>query len=126
MSRPTIRCTVCEAEFADDVTRNACPACGTASIPCAIADDVQVTINWHELRCLTIWASNWATDHPATMGEAAKALATILRRLDRFRPKNGAALTLAAEVRELQEKYPSAELCDSDGNVIVGAKDQPS
>lgn len=98
----SIRCTDCAAEFAaEEVPDDArgCPACGTDSVPCDIAQDVTLKINWHELRILTIWASNWAQKKcPA---DAQRTLASILRRLDGQRPAEFAALTLLQEIKEL-------------------------
>ena len=59
----TIRCVICGKEFSDDELPEStceCPNCGTKSLPCLIVDDVNIKINWHELRILTIWAENWA------------------------------------------------------------------
>lgn len=111
-SRST-RCTLCAAEFSDEELRDAssCPGCGTESLPMAIADDVQITINWHELRVLGMWSSNWAAAHfPAT--DSAKALASILHRIACQHPEKAAVcpLTLAGEVGQLRHAIEDGEL----------------
>ncbi len=77
----SIRCTNCSAEFSEAELegKSACPGCGTTGVPCSIAEDVTVRINWHELRILGIWADNYAREHCDADGQ--KALSTILRRL---------------------------------------------
>ena len=88
-------------------------------MPCAIADDVTIKINWHELRILTMWAHNFAAIR-ALDSDAKRGLAAIIVRLEKQFPDK-TPLTLAGEVRQLQEDYPSAELV-VDGEVIVPRK----
>lgn len=100
----TIRCIICSAEFADgEVVGNACPACGISALPVQISQDVTVRINWHELRILTIWATNYSIhagfDLPDTL-----PLRAIIDRLMAQRPEGFAALTLAMERDELAER----------------------
>lgn len=77
-------------------------------------------INWHELRILTIWSSNWADQMRGDRADQCrKTLHAILRRLVKHRPDGSAPLTLVAEIKELQKDYPGASLADSDGNIIV-------
>lgn len=96
----TIRCTDCSAEFAEEEVAgvSGCPTCGTRGVPCAISEDVTLRINWHELRILGIWASNWAE---AKCGDQEKrTIAAILHRLHAQYPDKG-PLTLMGEFREL-------------------------
>jgi hypothetical protein len=122
-----LRCVVCRAEFATDEITEAttgCPKCGTESVPMVISQDLQLRINWHELRILTIWASNWADRYVDAGGK--RALNSILRELQDQAPEGGAALTLAGEVREIQKFAPDASLVSSDGTVLVPPKGKPS
>ncbi len=125
MSTPDIRCTDCGAEFVQHelATRGEmeCPSCGTASVPCAIAEDIDIRINWHELRILTIWATNWADDR--CDDQSRRTLQSILRRLDKFRPEGCAALTIVAEVKELQEHYPGASLHRGEDCIVPPKED---
>lgn len=85
-----------------------------------IADDITLPINWHELRILTIWASNYAE---GLRGDNhRKTLHSLIKRLERYRPVGGAALTLIGEIKELQQDYPETELYDSEGNLIIPPK----
>jgi hypothetical protein len=100
----TTRCTTCSAEFTDEeiATAEACPSCGTTGTPMSIAEDTTININWHELRILTIWASNWAQEKCDPGSQ--RALETILRRLDAQRPKGWAGLTVFQEIKELPQQ----------------------
>lgn len=135
----TTRCTTCSAEFSDEELerhtldvdgpdRASCPACKSPSVPMSIAQDVKIDINWHELRILTIWASNYAE----TLGSDARAaqsrasLAQIIRRLERQRPENFPALTIVGEVRDMQRAGIDVEMRKEDGTVIVPRKDPAS
>ena len=121
MSDKTVRCVQCSSEFSDEEIKgkNACPSCSETGIPMLIAQDIQVQINWHELRILSMWAENWER----TMDKSRKprTIAAITARLERqfsaFAP-----LSMAGEMRQLQEQFPSAEMYDGDGNTIVPKK----
>lgn len=65
----------------------------------AIADDATIRINPHELRILTIWASNWAAQH-CGMG-ARQALAGVLGALSIQLP--GVPLTMGDEIQQLAD-----------------------
>lgn len=108
----TVRCIHCGKEFTDEETKfvNSCPSCNTKSLPCAINDDVDIKINWHELHILVVWAENWARQldekHPVTNTDEPfnhlYTIMTIAERLQRqFPDKN--ALTLFSEIREVRE-----------------------
>lgn len=98
----TIRCTDCAAEFTDEELegKSACPTCGTASVPSSIADDVTIRINWHELRILGIFASNWAERCDEGPAKTARCVRSILKRIHAQHPER-APLTLAEEFAEL-------------------------
>lgn len=122
----TVRCTDCHAEFTNSEISSvsACPKCNTASLPMAIEDDVTLPINWHELRILTMWASNWAERFDEKSEHSKITLHKIIRRLEKYRPKNAEALTLVAEIKELQEFFPGVELIGEDGETIVPPKEE--
>lgn len=117
----TIRCTQCSSEFNEEQTQDVdcCPSCGSTGVPCDTADDVVLNINWHELRILTIWASNFAQS--GVSDDAKKTLMAIIRRLEKQYPEQ-APLTLMGELKQLQETYPSLEAFDNAGNTILPKK----
>lgn len=103
-------CVDCGSRFTQKEIANAfaCPKCGSIGIPCAPADDVDVKINWHELRILVIWAENWAAmprddprRGPIPLSHTVKAIA---KRLQEQYPTR-VALTLSGELAELSDKY---------------------
>jgi hypothetical protein len=122
MSEKTIRCTRCAAEFTEEDLKDAsdCPKCGEQGCPCIISDDVAIKINWHELRILGIWATNWANKQGFDIG-AKKTLAAILSRIEKQYPRKE-PLTLAGEIKRLQEIFPTTEIYDEDGQLISPRK----
>jgi hypothetical protein len=76
-------------------------------MPMAIADDVTISINWHELRILTIWATNYANDKFPN-SDSRRNLQKIINRLHRQHPDR-LALTLAGEMVELRKAYGKVE-----------------
>lgn len=125
-----IRCVQCDSVFTNAQVDEAfaagkrgCPACGTDALPVKVSNDVQVKINTHELRVLTIWASNYAD--AVNLGPSSrKTLECILQRLREQLPN--VALTMTEEVRDLQNLGHNAELVKEDGTVIVPRKGPPS
>lgn len=124
----TVRCTKCASEFSDAEIENAsaCPACGSKSVPCAIAHDVTPTINWHELRILVMWAERWEEHFTREQSEqnasARGCVAAIAGRLMRFRPAGAPGLRFADDIAELQDHFPGAEVRDGAGNVTTPAR----
>jgi hypothetical protein len=109
----TVRCTTCREEFSHEELEGVtcCPSCGSIGVPMAIADDVEITINWHELRILGMWASNWAGAHfPAT--DSAKGLAMILHAISVQHPELSTRmpLTLAGELGNLRRAIEDGEI----------------
>lgn len=106
----TVRCSICGKEFTDEEIEGVecCPKCGTKTIPCAISEDVQIKINWHELRMLCIWAESWArhcdnSDEP-TEEKMMLAVMTVAQRLQKQFPDK-TPLTLFGEIKELRKEF---------------------
>lgn len=120
----TARCVVCRAEFneeeitaAFEAGKTGCPACGDTGLPMAIAQDMLIRINWHELRILTIWADNYARQHKDNPG-MAQSIAAIVKALEMQRPSGEfAALTIAGELQELanHSSFSEIEVVEPDG-----------
>lgn len=94
-------CTDCGHRIESFEGLKACPACGTASVPCSDRDQVDVSINWHELHVLVVWAENWQRQHPADCGNSVYAIA---KRLQAQHPDRS-PLTLAGELGDLAKQY---------------------
>jgi len=115
-------CTTCGARFTAEEIADAsgCPKCDTKGVPCGADRDLVVEINWHELRVLGIWASNWA--HRADVDKSGEdALRGILSRLERAFP-HLPPLTLGGEVRQIRQSVVLAEVSTNipgEGVVVV-------
>jgi len=112
----TTRCTECRSEFTDAELEgaSACPTCGTRSIPMSIAQDTTIRINKHELRILTMWASNYAASIVSRdpSSRAAKSVQGIINAL---KSQVDVPLTLADEMQEVADATGSkVELHQSD------------
>ena len=107
-----IRCTDCGVEFdfkSLPPGTAACPNCNSDSLPCDVALDVTIKINWHELRILAIWAENYARQI-----KKQGTIYSIAQRIeDQARKEHMPPLTLARELGEI----PGAKLFDKDGEV---------
>jgi DNA-directed RNA polymerase subunit RPC12/RpoP len=103
------RCVLCSNSFTESqlVGANACPSCGTRSLPMSPDDDVTLNINWHELRILAIWAENWARQCDAAAKDKPDhenmllSVMTIAARLERQYPEKP-KVTLFSEIRDLR------------------------
>lgn len=113
----TTRCTQCRTEFTEAqlASANACPKCGTDSLPMAIADDVTIKVNWHELRILGIWATNWSEK----CGEGAqKSLRSILGVIRAQHPERP-GLTLDDDLQEVADAFGDVHVIKESGMIIV-------
>lgn len=132
MSEPkTVRCVRCESEFTDEELAGVtdCPTCGTTSIPCAIAEDVAIRINWHELRILTIFADNWAgvCEDRDPGKDTRVTVRAIVRRLEaQYRDRT--PLSILGELKRAQEHgiVGDAELISASGEREILPARKPS
>jgi hypothetical protein len=125
----TTRCTACASEFTDAELEGAkaCPACGATGVPSAIADDVTIKINWHELRILGIWASNWA-EAKFRDEDGHRTLRAILARLQAQHPGK-APLSLEGELKDLARSglmTGDIEVTRPDGSTYKIKTEKPS
>lgn len=116
----TTRCTQCGSEFSDNEIeeKTACPECGSTGVPMAISEDVEVKINWHELRILSIWAENWGRQCDKQEEDESKktnlyTVMSIAERLQKQFPDK-TPLTLFSEVRDLRKSYDIETDIDND------------
>jgi hypothetical protein len=134
MVTPVGFCTHCGVDIESWEGLTCCPTCGTTGVPCAYADQHDVSVNLHELRVLCLWAENWAlhcTRRP-NLDEASKAIHmdevvyAIAGRLLKQLPA-GSALTMAGEFKELKDSgykfetnHPAADNPDT-GESFTGS-----
>lgn len=102
-ARPGGFCTRCGTEFESFEGLSRCPACNTDGVPCAWSDQVTISVNWHELRCLVMWAERW-TGRSDEMKQAHYVVYQIARRIAAQHPGR-APLTFAGELGEVAAEY---------------------
>ncbi len=93
-------CTHCGHRVDSFEGLSACPACGSKGVPCANEDQVTVSINWHELRLLCIWAENWQR----SLKERSTVVYAIARRIAAQHPGRS-PLTLAGEIADVAKQF---------------------
>lgn len=109
-------CVPCRnvVEVTPDHRLTACPSCGSTGVPADADDTVTLTITTHELRILTIWASNWAAQD-AVMAPVVRGI------LDGLAQYTAAALSLSQEIADLRAAFPNATVTVLDaGDGAVG------
>jgi hypothetical protein len=105
-------CTECGHEVEGFEGLDRCPACGSVGVPCAWSQQVNLSVNWHELRVLVIWAENWARHHKRSDPSLSRTVYSIAARLQRQYPGR-TPLTLAGELGQLAEEFPGAGTNDA-------------
>lgn len=96
-----------------------CPQCGDTGIPSDPAKDINIVINMHELRILSLWAERWAKHIEKGAPAAPRQVRGIQHRLVRTNPSlKGVALSIWDEISELREKFGKVEVYDSGGKRI--------
>jgi hypothetical protein len=104
-----IMCVICRSVFSDEETAavDRCPTCGATGIPADTDDMVALKITRHELRILTMWASNYAHQIATDEDDSApKVVSAIIRAIHRQDPTVG-PLTLAEELQEVADTFGS-------------------
>ena len=66
-----------------------------------------VSVNWHELRILCIWAENWQRERMTD----TRTVYAIADRLAQQHPER-MPLTLAREIGELADHFPGVQVSD--------------
>jgi len=84
-----------------------CPHCQSQAVPADLDDSVTIQITNHELRVLTMWASNWARRMSRPGSDLNKPISTILTRLG---TQTSAALTLSQEIADIRQAMPDSEV----------------
>lgn len=100
-----LRCGVCRTVFMHSSLpegTDSCPHCGNRSVPHDVDQDVVLHLNWHELRCLVIWAEAFVLGTKADQDRERswESLKTYLRK---YRPEGAPPLTLYEDVEALAE-----------------------
>ena len=99
-------CTECTGEIQTFNGLTNCPHCGTKGVPCAHKDDVEIKVNWHELRLLIMWAERWQRQN--NLGRVVYAIA---HRIKAQYPERS-SLTLAGDLGEVAQRFPGTAVTD--------------
>ncbi len=124
----TAICIKCDAGFTEAEIENAdaCPKCGTKSVPLSPKNEVQIKINTQELRIILHWTEGYAKQidkahkedpgHESMTESVNKIAAKIEGQLE---PEQWVPLTLSRELLDLKEELKGATILslDSDGTV---------
>lgn len=95
--KPAGFCTLCGVDILSFKYLSDCPNCGTTNQPCGIENQVNVSINWHELRVLCMWAERWAAEK-----KLGNVVYSIAERLAKQFPER-TPLTIAGEIGQLKD-----------------------
>ena len=97
-------CTSCGWKVTSFDGLKTCPQCGSKGVPCDDANQVTVSINWHELSLLCIWAERWAIEAVEPSGSGGRG--TVYAIADRLRVQHPDKwpLTLGGQINQLRDK----------------------
>ena len=97
------RCVICNFEVESFEGLDSCPNCGTTYAPVFFVDDINIAINWQELRGLVMWAEFWANAHK----ESEDMLRFVYNQAERLEKQfpDRQRLTLYSEIEELRKVY---------------------
>ena len=101
-------CLNCGAWFEDPGGLSACPGCGTQwAIPASSKDFVAVSVTWHELRVLVMWAERFADAAKRAGRDDGTMLRVVYGIADRLYSQHldKPHLTLAGEVAEVKAAF---------------------
>ncbi len=113
MDKISAKCVDCRSEFTKKDLEGAttqCPSCGSTCVPMSPDNDVEIKINWHELRILFMWAERWA-DHVKQKEEGPDFLQTIYAIAKEVQEQHPSKdpITLSGEVEELKTMFDGVE-----------------
>ena len=84
----------------------ACPNCGDSGIPANDDNKVTISVNWHELGILIMWAENWFNSKIATRMNPVYGIAERIRKQHPERAEK-MPLTLASEIQQVVDQFGS-------------------
>jgi len=102
-------CTYCGYEVESFDNLECCPFCGGINIPCSYDNQVNISVNWHELHLLTVWAEHYANSFKEKYPTMVNIVYSIAHRLEKQFPEKH-TLTLAGELSGLKREFPSAKI----------------
>ncbi len=107
-------CTLCRVPIASFNDVECCPRCGTTMTPCGYDQQVNISVNWHELRCLVMYAEFYAKKI-GKQGLIYAIAEDLLVQYPELAAEN--PLTFAGEVDLLRKEHPDVKVINSDGEI---------
>ena len=95
-------CTRCGFKVEDFEGLTECPQCGDSHPPCDDKDQVTISINWHELHILGVWAEARANELDEKYPGSSEVVYSIMSRVESQFPDRH-SLTLAHEIGLLKK-----------------------
>jgi len=81
-----------------------CPNCGSDGVPADTSKRLNISITWHELRCIVMWAERWASSS-SDKKNSERLLRVVYGIADRIQVQHldqECGLTFASELSELR------------------------
>ncbi len=94
-------CTQCSWRIKSFENITACPNCGDSATPCGVDNQVNISINWQELRILCMWAEHYARH----IGQPGTVFSIATRIKDQH--PDQAPLTYSEEITQMERMFPS-------------------
>lgn len=102
-----LRCVLCRFEASKEEVLKyppgiiGCPNCGTKLNPMKIEHDIEVSLNWQDIRLLAIYAKRWTTvfdKNNLSEKQSIQALDDLIARLAKYQPEGAQPLTVPKEI----------------------------
>lgn len=102
-----MKCSICNSILNEKEQQNVnCAYCGQKFFSIDPNYDVNIKINWAEIRILTMWAERWANKIDKDYPGSSLVIACIAKRIKNQYPDK-TSLTLAEEIDDLKKEMPS-------------------
>lgn len=96
-------CTECSYRIDSFEGLSGCPNCGSKGVPCSDDSQVTISINWHELRILHMWAERYALEKLDGAGTVYSIAERVLKQVKDKWPN--ASLTLAQDIGQVKDHF---------------------
>jgi hypothetical protein len=104
-------CTLCNFQVESFEGLKCCPNCGSKGVPCDYKNQINISINIHELKILALWAENYAScdKKGSSDGTMKDTVYAITNRIRKQVPNQDLCLTWADELRGLEKAFPGVK-----------------
>lgn len=102
-NKPVGFCIECSYQIDSWEGLKGCPNCASTSVPCSADAQVNISINWQELRVLCMWAERWGLEKVGGAGTVYSIAERILKQVQDEWPN--ASLTLAQDIGQVKDHF---------------------